>query len=43
MRSLAVCAVLVALSSAAHAADLPKHFQGLWVLAEIPNKDKCRN
>jgi hypothetical protein len=44
MRTLfAVCATFVALSWApAHAADLPQQFQGLWVLAEIPNKDKCQ-
>ena len=30
------------LSSGAQAAELPKPFHGLWVAAEIPNKDKCR-
>jgi len=24
------------------AAELPKRFHGLWVAAEVPNKDKCR-
>jgi len=43
MRRLAVaCAALIALASVAGAADLPKQFQGLWVAAEVPNKDKCR-
>ncbi len=43
MRALAtICAALVALSSVAQAAELPKQFHGLWVTAEIPNKDKCR-
>jgi hypothetical protein len=42
MRFLAlVGALLAALSSAAHAASLPEPFNGLWVLAEVPNKDKC--
>jgi len=43
MRGLVVLgAALIALASAAHAADLPQQFQGLWVSAEVPNKDKCR-
>jgi len=43
MRRLAVvCCGLVALASTARAAELPKQFHGLWVVAEIPNKDKCR-
>jgi len=43
MRALqVVCAALVGLSSAAQAAELPQQFNGLWVAAEIPNKDKCR-
>jgi hypothetical protein len=43
MKSLAlVGAVLLTASVAAHAASLPERFKGLWVLAEVPNKDKCR-
>ena len=43
MRALAAaCAALVALLSAAQAANLPDQFNGLWVAAEVPNKDKCR-
>jgi hypothetical protein len=40
--SAVLCAALAIASSAAQAADLPKQFNGLWVAAEIPNKDKCR-
>jgi len=39
---LAFGAALVVLASAAQAADLPQQFQGLWVAAEVANKDKCR-
>jgi hypothetical protein len=37
-------AILAMLSfgAAAQAAELPKPFHGLWVAAEVPNKDKCR-
>jgi len=43
MRRLAIVAsALIALASAAPAAELPKQFQGLWVAAEVPNKDRCR-
>ena len=38
---LAACALMVP-SFGAHAAELPAQFHGLWVAAEIPNKDKCR-
>lgn len=38
----ATCALSLAFSVAAHAVELPKPFQGLWVAAEVPNKDKCR-
>jgi hypothetical protein len=37
---LAACAVL-ALACDVQAAELPKQFQGVWVSAGIPNKDKC--
>lgn len=36
------CALSFALSVGAYAVELPKPFQGLWVAAEVPNKDKCR-
>ncbi|MEA2928385.1 MAG: hypothetical protein QOG38_813 [Hyphomicrobiales bacterium] len=40
---LAVVAVVAAvLPSGADAANLPDQFNGLWVAAEVPNKDKCR-
>jgi hypothetical protein len=40
---LAVVAVVAAvLPFGAHAANLPDQFNGLWVAAEVPNKDKCR-
>jgi hypothetical protein len=38
----AVCALTCALSIGAQATELPKPFHGLWVAAEVPNKDKCR-
>jgi hypothetical protein len=37
---LAACAVL-ALACGVQAAELPKQFQGVWVAAGIPAKDKC--
>jgi hypothetical protein len=37
----AVCAALVELCSAAHAADLPMQFHGFWVGSSVPNKDEC--
>jgi len=39
---LASFVALAVLVPAAHAADLPKQFQGLWVLANVPTKNKCR-
>ena len=39
---VAICALSLVLSAGAHAVELPKPFQGLWVAAEVPNKDKCR-
>jgi len=42
LRAACVAAFAVALSSGAHAANLPDQFNGLWVAAEVPNKDLCR-
>ena len=42
MKLLLAAGVLAMLSFGAQAAELPKPFHGLWVAAEIPNKDKCR-
>jgi hypothetical protein len=33
---------LALISLGALAAELPRQFHGLWVAAEVPNKDKCR-
>ncbi len=37
-----IAAWAFALLCSAHAAELPPQFHGLWVAAEVPNKDKCR-
>jgi hypothetical protein len=42
MKRLLILASLLALASVAHAANMPERFNGLWVAADVPARDKCQ-